>query len=119
MLCAIPTLIVLSFLFNSRILQTGILQTGPNQFLENQKQNEDYTGRFGLKNLPKRLEFSFAETSCSLSAVCTLGTGRYGEMGKYQRHVLYLVQNSNTVIRTCSGFWKLRTYAFELIARSP
>ena len=45
-------------------------------------------------------------------------------MGKYQRQVLYLVQNSNTVIRTCSGFGKLevspfeiksRTYAFELI----
>ena len=37
MLCIIPTLMVLSFSFNSRILQTGILQTGPNQFVENQK----------------------------------------------------------------------------------
>ena len=35
---------VLSFFFNSRILQTGILQTGPNQFVENQKQNQDITG---------------------------------------------------------------------------
>ena len=35
-LCIIPTLLVLLF-FNSRILQTGILQTGPNQFVENQK----------------------------------------------------------------------------------
>ena len=38
MLCIIPTLVVLSFFFNCRILQTGILQTGPNQFVENQKQ---------------------------------------------------------------------------------
>ena len=45
----IPTLMVLSFFFNSRILQTGILQTGPNQFVENQK-NHDNTGRFGMKN---------------------------------------------------------------------
>ena len=52
MLCIIPTLMVLSFFFNSRILQTG-----PNQFVENQKQNQDNTGRFGMKNLPKRLEF--------------------------------------------------------------
>ena len=52
MLCIIPTLKVLSFFFNSRILQTGILQTGPNQFVENQ----DNTVRFGMKNLPKRLE---------------------------------------------------------------
>ena len=43
--------------FNSRTLQTGILQTGPNQFVENQKQNQDNTRRFGMKNLPKRLEF--------------------------------------------------------------
>ena len=57
MLCIIPTLMVLSFFFNSRILQTGILQNGPNQFIENQKQNQDNTGRFGMKNLPKRLEF--------------------------------------------------------------
>ena len=56
MLCIIPTLMVLSFFFNSRVLQTGILQTGPNQFVENQKQNQDNTGRFGMKNLPKRLE---------------------------------------------------------------
>ena len=54
---------VLSFFFNSRILQTGILQTGPNQFVENekenknQKQNQDNTGRFDMKNLPKRLKF--------------------------------------------------------------
>ena len=41
----------------------GILQTGPNQFLENQKQNEDNTGRFGIKKLPKRLEIFFAEIS--------------------------------------------------------
>ena len=55
---------VLSVFFNSRILQTGILQTGPNQFVENQKQNQDNTGRFGMENLPKLLEI-FAETSCS------------------------------------------------------
>ena len=70
MLCIIPTLMVLSFFFNSRFLQTGILQTGPNQFVENQKQNQDNTGRFSMKNLPKRLENFFcrnffAETSCS------------------------------------------------------
>ena len=58
MLCIIPTLMVLSFFFNSRILQTG-----PNEFVENQEQNQDNTGRFGIKNLPKRPEF-FAETSC-------------------------------------------------------
>ena len=52
MLSIIPTLMVLSFFFNSRILHTGILQTGPNQFVENQKQNQDNTGRFGMKNLP-------------------------------------------------------------------
>ena len=52
MLSIIPTLMVLSFFFNSRILQTG-----PNQFVENQKQNQDNTGRFGMKNLPKRLVF--------------------------------------------------------------
>ena len=34
MLSIIPTLLVLSFFFNSRILQTGILQTKPNQFVE-------------------------------------------------------------------------------------
>ena len=44
MLSIIPTLLVLSFFLNSRILQTGILQTGPNQFVENQKQNQDNTG---------------------------------------------------------------------------
>ena len=48
---------LIDFLQNSRILQPGILQTGPNQFVENQKQNQDNTGRFGMKNLPKRLEF--------------------------------------------------------------
>ena len=32
MLSIIPTLLVLSFFFNFRILQTGILQTRPNQF---------------------------------------------------------------------------------------
>ena len=67
MLCIIPTLMVLSFFINFRILQTGILQTGPKQFVENQKQNQDNTGSFGMKNLPKRLEFFcrnvFAETS--------------------------------------------------------
>ena len=57
MLCIIPTLLVLSFFFNSRFLQTVILQTGPNQFEENQKQNQDNTGRFSMKNLTKRLEF--------------------------------------------------------------
>ena len=46
---------VLSFFFNFRILQTGFLQTGPNQLVENQKQNQDNTGRFGMKNVPKRL----------------------------------------------------------------
>ena len=69
MLSIIPTLMVLSFLFNSRILQTGVLQTGPDQFVENQKQNQDNTGRFGMKLLPNGLEFFcrnvFAETSCS------------------------------------------------------
>ena len=74
MLCIIPTLMVLTFLFNSRVLQTGILQTGPNQFVENQKQDQDNTGRFGMKQLPKRLEFLscrnvFAETSCSQAAL--------------------------------------------------
>ena len=34
MLCIISTLLVLLFFFNSRILQSGILQTGPNQFAE-------------------------------------------------------------------------------------
>ena len=68
MLCIIPTIMVLSFFFNSRILQTGILQTGilqtgPNQFVENQKQNQENTRRFGMKNLPKRLDLFFAETS--------------------------------------------------------
>ena len=70
MLCIIPTLMVLSFFFqfffNSRILQTGILKTGPNHFVENQKQNQDNTRRFGMKNLPKRLGRNvLAETSCS------------------------------------------------------
>ena len=50
MLCIISTLMVLSFFFSSRILQTGL-----NQVVENQKQNQDNTGRFGMKNLPKRL----------------------------------------------------------------
>ena len=62
MLSILPTLMVLSFFFNSRILQPRILQTGPNQFVENQKQNQDNTGRFGMKNLPKRLNF-LGETS--------------------------------------------------------
>ena len=44
MLSIIPTLMVLSFFFNSRIPRTGILQTGSNQFVENQKQNQDNTG---------------------------------------------------------------------------
>ena len=34
MVCIIPTFMVLSFFFISRILQTGNLQTGPNQFVE-------------------------------------------------------------------------------------
>ena len=55
MLCIIPILMVLSFFFSSRILQTGILQTGLNQLVENQKQNQISTGRFGMKNLPKLL----------------------------------------------------------------
>ena len=59
---------VLSFFFNSRFLQTGILQTGPNHFVENQKQNQDNTGRFGMKKLPKRLDF-FADTSLPKSLV--------------------------------------------------
>ena len=64
MLCIIPTLMVLLFFFNSRIIQTGILQAGPpNQFVENQIQNQDNTGRFGMKNVPKRLEFCSGETS--------------------------------------------------------
>ena len=74
MLCLIPTLMVLSFFFNSRILPTGILQTGPNQFVENQNQNQKNTGRFGMKSLPKRLEFFcwnvFTETSCSHVRYC-------------------------------------------------
>ena len=55
---------VLSFVFNSRILQTGILQTGPNQFVENQKRNQYITGRSGMKNLPKRLEFVLLKRLC-------------------------------------------------------
>ena len=35
-LCIISTLSVLIVFFDSKILQTGILQTGPNQFVENQ-----------------------------------------------------------------------------------
>ena len=37
-------------------------------------------------------------------------------MGKYQRHGLYLrrlVQKSNTVIRTCSGIWIIRTQSIR------
>ena len=68
MLCIVPTLVVLSFFFNfffdSRILQTGILQTGPNQFVENQKQNQDNTRRFGMKNLPKHLEVFLPKRLC-------------------------------------------------------
>ena len=64
MLCIIPALKVLSFFFNSRILQTGILQTEPNQFVENQKQNQDNTGRFGMK-ICRNVSSFFAETSCS------------------------------------------------------
>ena len=63
MFCIIPTLMVSSFFFNSRILQSGILQTGPNQSVENQKQNQDNTGRFGMKNLPNCLKIFFTETS--------------------------------------------------------
>ena len=66
--CLVPILMVLSFFFNSRVLPLVFLQTGPNQFVEHQKQNQDNTGRFGMKNLPKRPEF-FAETSLSKRAV--------------------------------------------------
>ena len=60
MLSIIPTLMVLSFFYKiPKFLQTGIPQTGPNQFVENQKQNQENTGRFGLKNSPKRLEIVF------------------------------------------------------------
>ena len=52
------------FLQISRILQTGILQTGTNQFVESQKQNQDNTGRFSMKNLPKRLEFFLSKRVC-------------------------------------------------------
>ena len=44
MLSIIPTKMVLSFFFNSRIQQTGIPQTGPNHFVENRKRNQDTTG---------------------------------------------------------------------------
>ena len=50
---------VLSFFFNSRILQTGILQTGPNQFVENQKQIQDNTRRFGVKNFGRNVSNFF------------------------------------------------------------
>ena len=60
MLSIIPTLMVLSFFIKSRILLTGILQTGPNQFVENQ----DNTGRFGMKIMPKRLEFCLPKRLC-------------------------------------------------------
>ena len=94
MLCIIPTIMVLSFFFNSRILKTGnlqsgILQTGPNQFVENQEN----TIRFGMENLPKRLDLFFcrnvfaetslpkrlcrnvfAETSCSRSKYLVVST---------------------------------------------
>ena len=63
-LCFASFLHLRSYRF-SRILQTGILQIGPNQFVENQKQNQYITGRFSMKNLPKRHEIFFAETSCS------------------------------------------------------
>ena len=54
MLCIVPTVMV-SFFFNSRILQTG-----PKQFVENQKQNQDKTrhGKFAETSrvfLPNRL----------------------------------------------------------------
>ena len=77
MFCIIATLMVLSFFFNSRTLETGILSWFCIWFSTNwlgPKQNQDNTGRFGMKNLPKRLEFFlpkrlcrnvFAETSCS------------------------------------------------------
>ena len=65
MLSIIPTLMVLSFFFNSRILQPGIQQTGPNQFVENQKQNHDNTGRFSMKNCRNVSKLFFAKTSCS------------------------------------------------------
>ena len=63
MLWIIPTLMVLLFFFNSRMLQSGILQTRPNQFVENQKQKQDNTGRFGVKNWRNVSCFFFAKTS--------------------------------------------------------
>ena len=61
---------VLSFFFNSRILQTGILQPGPNQFVENQKQNKDNTGDVPAWKICWNVSSLFcrnvfAETSCS------------------------------------------------------
>ena len=66
MLCIIPTLMILSFFFNSRILQTGLVQ-----FVENQKQNQDNTGRSAWKIGRNVSSFFcrnvFAEMSCSRS----------------------------------------------------
>ena len=91
MLCIVPTLVVLSFFFNfffnSRILQTGILQTGPNQFVENQKQNQDNTRRFGMKNLPKHLEVFFAETSLPKRHVPVQWTQEKFQFRNSKRHV--------------------------------
>ena len=79
MLSIILTLMVLSFFFNSRILQTGILQSGPNQFVENKKQNQDNTGPryYGTIRHEKFAERSlvvFAETSCSLFQLSRVDT---------------------------------------------
>ena len=68
MLCIIPTITVLSFFFQffllSRVLQTGIQQTGPNQFVENQKQNQDNMRRIGMKSLPERLKVFLLKRLC-------------------------------------------------------
>ena len=42
------------------VIKAEALKVG---FVENQKQNQDNTGRFDMKNLPKSLGFFFAETS--------------------------------------------------------
>ena len=92
MLCINPTLMVLSFFFNSRILQTGILQTGRNQFVENQKQSQDNTGRFGMKNLQKRLELFcqnvFAEASCSREDHNHTAASNKNTSAKYFKYII-------------------------------
>ena len=78
MLSIIPTLMVLSFFFNSRILRTGILQTGLNQFVENRKQNHDNTGRFVMENLPERLEFFLPKRPVHLTRIFGLPHRNFG-----------------------------------------